>query len=262
VISLIRAEVIKMRSTPGPWVVLLAGLVLTAIGIVTSFLIPKTFGNGVVFTAPTSVNGLRVLVGAGYGAANVLAPVLGVLCITTEYRQKGITTTLVVTPRRERVLLAKGAATVLCSVLMCITTLVLVAAMGIPLFESQGGSFHALTQQIAPVVPGLFGSFVLLSLFGLGIGILLKNQVGAVLFTIVLTIVLEPLIEALFSALWHIDINFFPAAAGAAVSGGLHRRNQAGGQLLSAWLGALALLVWGLAPGVIGYFTTFRRDVT
>ena len=32
--------------------------------------------------------------------------------------------------------------------------------------------------------------------------------------------------------------------------------------LLPWWAGGLAMLGWGLGPLAIGYFTTFRRDVT
>jgi len=32
--------------------------------------------------------------------------------------------------------------------------------------------------------------------------------------------------------------------------------------LLAWWQGGLVMLLWGLVPLTIGYFTTFRRDVT
>ena len=32
--------------------------------------------------------------------------------------------------------------------------------------------------------------------------------------------------------------------------------------LLSWWLGAIVLAAWGVVPVVVGYFTTFSRDVT
>ena len=46
----------------------------------------------------------RQLLGAGYFGIEVLAPIIGVLCVTGEYRHKTITTTLVLTPVRTRVL--------------------------------------------------------------------------------------------------------------------------------------------------------------
>jgi hypothetical protein len=32
--------------------------------------------------------------------------------------------------------------------------------------------------------------------------------------------------------------------------------------LLSWWLAAIVLAAWGLVPIALGYFTTFKRDVT
>ena len=50
----------------------------------------------------------------------ILAPIMGVLCITGEYRHKTITTTLVHTPVRARVLGAKILVTALWAVLIAL----------------------------------------------------------------------------------------------------------------------------------------------
>ena len=259
----IRAELFKLRSTPGPWVVLIVTLVLTALGIITAFVL--TVHGKTHFTAPMTTTQIRNLVGAGYQAGVLLAPVLGVLCITTEYRQKVLSITLLVTPRRQEVLIAKAVASVVWALFMGIAGLVLVAAMGIPLFLSEGGTLSALLHQVGPVVPGLLGAYALLAVFGLGIGTLLRNQVAAVILTIALTLVLEPIIVALVHSLMHDDLNWLPSRSTAAVAGGLNRANgsnRGAGPLLSWWLGGLALLAWGFGTAVVGYFTTFRRDVT
>jgi hypothetical protein len=259
---LVRAELFKLRTTPGAWVIIGVTVLLTALGVITAFVISHHDGTGPHFAAPVTVEQLRVLVGAGYQAGVVIAPVLGVLCITTEYRHKVISTTLLITPRREQVLLGKGVACVVWAALLWAASLVLVAALGLPLLAAQGGSVGDLLRQVAPVVPGLLGTFVLMAIFGLGLGILLRNQVAAVVLTLVITLVLEPLIVALASSLWHTDVNWLPSRAAAAVSGGLHRTMEGDGPLLSTWLGGLTLLAWGLGPAVLGYFTTFQRDVT
>ena len=63
--------------------------------------------------------------GAGYFGITFLAPVLGVICITSEYRHKTITSTLVLTPRRGRVLGAKIVVTAWWCVLMAVLSLVM-----------------------------------------------------------------------------------------------------------------------------------------
>lgn len=260
----LRAELFKFRTTPGPWVVLILTLVLTALGIVTAFVI--TIGGHGQFTAPVTTRQLRALMGAGYGAGTVMAPIIGILCITTEYRQKVLTTTLLVTPRREVVVIAKALAAAIWGLLLAVAGLVLVFAMGIPLLASQGGSVSDLLNQAGPVIPGLLGEYILMAIFGLGIGTLLRNQVAAVVLTIVFVVILEPIIVALVHSLGHTDLNWLPSRSAAALAGGITRSTGGGdtgaGPLLGWALGGLTLLAWGVGTAVIGYFTTFRRDVT
>jgi len=260
----LRSELFKFRTTTGPWVILIVTLVLTALGIITAFVL--TIGGHGEFTAPIFTPQYRELVGAGYGAGTVLAPIVGILCITTEYRQKVLTTTLLVTPRREVVLTAKAVASAIWGLLLAVAGLVLVAALGIPLLVTQGGSLSTLLRQVGPVVPGLLGAYILMAIFGLGIGTLLRNQVAAVVLTIVFVVILEPIIVALVHSLAHVDLNWLPSRSAAALAGGLTRSTGGGhtaaGPDLSWWLGGLALFGWGVGTAVIGYFTTFRRDVT
>ena len=173
--------------------------------------------------------------GAGYVPGTVMAPIVGILCITTEYRQKVLTTTLLVTPRREVVLLAKAVAAAIWGLGLAVATLVLVAAMGIPLLVAEGGSVSALLHQAGPVIPGLFGEYVLMAIFGLGIGTLLRNQVAAVVLAIVFIVILEQIIVALVHGLAHVDLNWLPSRSAAALAGGsdpvdrqrAHRRRPA-----------------------------------
>jgi ABC-type transport system involved in multi-copper enzyme maturation permease subunit len=265
VIRVMKAELFKMRTTPGLWILVGVTLLLTGLlGILPDFFV--TVGpHHTIFTAPHTVPQLRLLVGAGYEPGALLAPVLGVLCITTEYRQKVLTVTLLVTPRRSVVLVAKVVASAIWGVVLGVASLVMVAALGVPLFESQGGRFSTLVHQIGPVVPGLLGAYALLAVFGMGIGTLLRNQVGAVIFALALSLVLEPVIVLLVHHILHDDLNWFPSRSTAALAGGLTRQTQGNageGPLLSWWLGGLALLGWGAGSAAVGYFTTFRRDVT
>jgi ABC-type transport system involved in multi-copper enzyme maturation permease subunit len=264
---LLHAELFKLRTTPGPWVCVAVTALLTGLGIVLAFIVPN--GHGAVhFTAPTTTLQLRSLVGAGYEAGVVMAPVLGVLCITTEYRHKVLTATLLLHPRRPDVLTAKIGASFLWGLFLCLVSLAMVAAMGIPLLVAEGGSVSSLAQQVGPVVPGLFAAYALLAVYGMGIGTLVRNQIGGVILALGITLVLEPIIVAIFSSLAHMDVNFLPSRATQAVAGGLVPRGTGGGTsvvstaLLSWWLGALALIAWGAGTAVVGYFTTFRRDVT
>jgi ABC-2 type transport system permease protein len=263
---LVRAELFKLRTTPGPWVCLAVVVLLTGLGVTTAFI---NGSDGVVhFAAPTGTAELRRLMGAGYTAAIVMSPVLGVLCITTEYRHRVLTSTLLAHPRRADVLSAKVLASALWGVLMGVTSFAMIAAMGIPLLLAEGGSVSALGHEVGPVVPGMLAAFVLLAVYGMGIGTLVRNQIAGVILALGLTLVLEPIIVAIFDSLAHIDVNFLPTRATQAVAGGLTPNGPGGTGVLTAhlllswWLGAIALVLWGVGLAVLGYFTTFRRDIT
>ena len=67
-------------------------------------------------------------------------------------------------------------------------------------------------------------------------------------------------------AIFHYNLNWLPNGAGGALAGDIARgfgnAQDATSRLLSWWQGGLVMLLWGLVPLTIGYFTTFRRDVT
>lgn len=264
---LLRAELFKLRTTPGPWICIGVTMLLTGLGITTAFIVANHHGSA-HFAAPTTSGELRDLVGAGYEAGVVMAPVLGVICISTEYRHKVLTATLLLSPRRPQVIAAKVAASVVWGLSMAVASFVMVAAMGIPLLIAEGGSVSAMVHQVEPVVPGILAAYALLAVYGLGLGTLVRNQVAGVILALGITLVLEPIIVAIFSSLVHVDVNFLPSRATQAVAGGLvtHRTGTATSAvsevLLTPWLGGLVLLGWGVASALIGYYVSFRRDVT
>jgi ABC-type transport system involved in multi-copper enzyme maturation permease subunit len=262
VIRLIRSELLKLRTTPGPWVVLAVTLAFTAIGVTLTFLVahqqPGQQQTHLQFVAPDTITRLRRLVGAAFVFnGEWMAAIIGVLCITGEYRHKVLTTTLLASPKRPNLLVAKGATVAVWGIILGLGSLVMVAAYGLPLLASQGGSISNLLHQVGYVLPGLFGAFVLLALFGLGFGTLLKNQVAAVLAVLAIAFVVEPIIDGL----WPWIGRWLPSAATDAVAGHIVGRDSSL-NLLSWWLATLVLLGWALAPTVIGYFVTLRRDVT
>jgi ABC-type transport system involved in multi-copper enzyme maturation permease subunit len=264
-INAVRAELIKMRSMPGIWVTFGLGFPLAVLGVVG--ILAAAGGNpGHTFAAVHTLRQRRELLGAGYFALQILAPIIGVLCVTGEYRHKTITTTLVLRPVRTQVLTAKVLVTSLWAVFIGLLTLVAVAAVGLPWNAGLGGMTSQVTDQAGAVVPGLLVTAILLSLFGLGFGTLVKNQVAAILLTIGGTLILENLLIGLARGIFHYDLNWLPNAAGAALAGDIARaglgRGGGGQHLLDWWQGGLVMLLWGLVPLTIGYYTTFRRDVT
>jgi ABC-2 type transport system permease protein len=266
----IRSELLKMRTMPGMWVVLLLTFPLTALFVVVTFLMAgsHTFPHQ-TFAHVQTLADRRFLLGAGFRCVTLLAPLLGVLCVTTEYRHKTITGTLLLTPQRSRVLGAKIVATTVWALGMSIITFVAVAVVGLPWNAAMGGSVSSVLNQAGAVVPELVVATVLLGLFGLGFGTLVKNQIAGVLVTIGGTLILEGLLVLLAHLIFHYDLNWLPDEATAAFAGVIAKgagfgggNNETGFALLKWWAGGLAMLGWGIIPLTLGYFTTFRKDVT
>lgn len=136
---------------------------------------------------------LEDLVNIG-GLSQVFALVIGILAVTTEYRHGTITPTLLAVPDRARLLLAKLGAVVLVGLalgLVCIGVVVVVALL---IFSGRGIGSGASGGDVAGFLAGGAASAALNGAFGVGLGAIVRNQVGAVIGVLVWGFVLEPLI--------------------------------------------------------------------
>ena len=262
VINALRAELLKMRTMPGVWVTFGLALPLTVLGILIVFAVRRRASRATPSTSSRRCSQRRRAPRArATSAIEILAPIIGVLCITSEYRQKTITTSLVLVPVRSRVLLAKVIATALWSIFIALLGLVAIGRRGAALERRPRRCRPSqVTDQVGAVIPGLLASAVLLGLFGLGFGTLVKNQVAG-----------HPADHRRArsssrgsSSRWPgpsstTTSTGSPTAAGAALAGDIARGFGGGGggaaangpnafRLLAWWQGGLVLLAWGLVP--------------
>ena len=210
----------------------------------------------------------QVLVG-GFAALIVMI-VLGVLFITTEYRRGLIRTSLTVSPRRGRVLLAK--ATVIGAVTF--VTALVGAAIAVPISEHilrANGNFinpiTALTE--IRVIAGTAAVLAVGAVLGLAVGTILRRSAAAI--TAVVALVVLPYILATSGALsagasqWLLRVS---PAAGFAIQQSIPAYPQVdlaytpvtGFYPLAPWAGFAVLCAWAaLALGVAIYLLR-RRD--
>jgi ABC-2 type transport system permease protein len=186
--------------------------------------------------------------------ANVLFLILGIIGMTQEYRHRTATPTFLTTPRRGRVVVAK----LLAYALAAVPFALLVVAVNYVVV-----AIHAGTRGAAPALNAdnltMLGSsglaLVIYAVLGVGLGALLRNQVGAIVGGLVYLFVVEPIIRQI------------PATSGAYkwMPGGAMEALTAtfqGPELLEAWQGGLLLLGYGLLAALLGTFLAVRRDVT
>jgi ABC-type transport system involved in multi-copper enzyme maturation permease subunit len=199
---------------------------------------------------------------AGLSLAYLLTLVVGVMSIGSEYRHKTITSTFLSTPKRVRVMVAK--VTSLLGIGVFYGVVFLLGSVGV------GGAAIAIKgfspfPEAGPIARALALSLLVLglwSLLGLGAGILIPNQVAAILIAVGAAWIVEPLAGILLSLVsWGKDVvPYMPSQATSAMVGQINTSSST--HLLSWWAGALVLVAYAAVLAGIGSILTVRRDVT
>jgi len=199
---------------------------------------------------------------AGLSLAYLLTLVVGVMSIGSEYRHKTITSTFLSTPKRVRVMVAK--VTSLLGIGALYGVVFLVGSVGV------GGATIAIkgfspVPAVGPIARALALSLLVLglwSLLGLGAGILIPNQVAAILIAVGAAWIVEPLAGFLLSLVsWGQSVvPYMPSQATSAMVGQVSTSSTT--HLLSWWAGALVLVAYAAVLAGIGSILTVRRDVT
>jgi ABC-2 type transport system permease protein len=199
---------------------------------------------------------------AGLSLAYLLTLVIGVMSIGSEYRHMTITSTFLATPKRVRVMVAKVTSLLGIGVFYGLVFLVGSVGVGATTIAMKGFSPFpevgtvARTLALSLLVLGLW------ALVGLGAGILIPNQVAAILIAVGAAWILEPLLGFLLGLVsWGQSIvPYMPSQATSAMVGQINA--TAGVELLSWWAGALVLVAYASILAGIGSVLTIRRDVT
>ncbi len=239
--SLLRSEWLKLFTTRTTWVMIGVGLLCEGLfaGLLTEF---ASFGD--IGQIDEVITGLGLLM--------TLMLVLGVLIITTEFRHGTASSTFLVAPRRWPVLVAKLGAGLLIGILAGLLFVLVNGGLALPIYSGRGGTLPP-TGEIVETYAGVVVSFALLAAFGLGIGAIVRNQVGAIIAAIAVFFVVSGLPELLPGTIGE----YFPAQA----VGTLHGRVEGDGTLTQVE-GGLVLAAWSLGLAAIGTVLTVKRDLS
>jgi hypothetical protein len=109
-------------------------------------------------------------------------------------------------------------------------------------------------------------AYVLWVFIGIGVGALVRNQVGAIVGVLVFTQFIEPIVR---TAAGFIDglgdvVQYLPGAASDTLVGAsiFTMAMPTGSDPLEWWVGGVVLLAYAVVLLVLGYLTTWRRDVS
>ena len=239
--NLLRSEWIKLLTTRTTLVMIGVGLLCEGLfaGLLTGLASFEDIGD-----VTELITGLGLLM--------TLMLVLGVLIITTEFRHGTTGSTFLVTPRRWPVMLAKLGAALLIGVLAGLLFVLVNGGLALPIYSGRGGTLPP-TSELVDVYAGVVVSFALLGAFGLGIGAIVRNQVGAIIAAIAVFFVVSGLPELLPGTIGE----YFPAQA----VGTLHGRVEGDGTLTAIQAGFI-LAAWSAALCAVGTALLIRRDLS
>jgi hypothetical protein len=244
----LRSELLKQRTTRATGLLLawLVGLVLLVAGLhVASF--------GTDDLARES-NQMRIL-GLGTTLGVLFAALVGALSVTAEFRTGTIRPTLLVTPRRTTVVVAKLAAGMLIGAAAGLLAQTLnagaeAAGLGLRGIEIQlGAGDYGRLLAGGALAGALFGAL------GVGIGALVRNQVAAVAALCVWLLLLEPLLLGDLPGV----AKYAPEASAGAITGAI--QSQLADALVAPAAGVLLLAIYVTAAAVAGAVALNRRDV-
>ncbi|WP_040338330.1 ABC transporter permease [Candidatus Blastococcus massiliensis] len=185
--------------------------------------------------------------------ANILFLILGIIGMTQEYRHRTATPTFLTTPHRGQVVIGKLIAYALAAAAFGLVVVVVNYVVVLIHAGARGAAPSLDGDNLATLASSLL-ALVIYAVIGVGLGALLRNQVGAIVGGLIYLFVVEPIIRSV------------PATAGAykwMPGGGLEALTATfeGPDLLEAWQGGLLLLGYGLLAALLGTLLAVRRDV-
>jgi ABC-type transport system involved in multi-copper enzyme maturation permease subunit len=245
---LIRSELLKQRTTR-------AGLLLMLwmIGLILLVVLLHVLS---LSTAHLSTeDGQLKVVGWGTSVGALFASLLGAMSITSEIRHGTIRPTFLATARRDRVIAAKVVACALTGFAVGLFAEALTAAIEAAGLGARGIHLQLTAGDYVQLLAGGAIAGALFGTIGVGVGAVVRQQVGAVMGLCVWLLLIETtLIGNVPSA-----GKFAPGAAAGAIAGAIQTQSDV--KLVAPAAGMLLLVAYAATAAASGAVLTNRRDV-
>lgn len=268
-IASIRSEFRKTLTTRMWWLLLLCEIALVAffaasMGLAFSLNTEaQTDMSGNPMAIPPREFAIMIYtIGVSFGY--VFPLVLGALAVTTEVRHSTLDTTVVLQPRRGKVIVAKFVAIVPFALLFAVTSIATGLAVGAGALAVGGEPLLLDDPHVWRAMGMGLVALTAWALVGVGFGTAVTNQVAVIVVVLAFTQFVEPVLRfaSAFAAGLQPMGKFFPGAAGEAIVGSSLYSLAGAGDILAPWAGFAVLLAYGVMAAVIGWLTTFRKDLT
>lgn len=192
---------------------------------------------------------------------------LGAILFTNEFYHQTATATFLTSPQRTKVIMSKFATAVLAAAFFWIVTTVINLVTGAIFFNAEGYGTQLGEWPVtrAILMNGL--AFGLWGILGVGLGVLIRNQIGAVLTGAIAYIIGSQVVTGIFQLVYFLWIHKEWVIKAAVVWPSVASQVMVSPEatiLPSAqwWVGGLVLVGYGLVFGLIGTLLTRRRDIS
>ena len=235
---LIVGELIKVRTTRTALGFAVASVLLVLALVLISFLAGD----------PRSVSDKRDALDVG-GVLSVPLLIFGIVGATGEYRHRTIAPAVLIAPGRLRLTVARLIAYMLTALAVGAAMVAVAFAIGLPLAD--GGESLASEDLLRLAAGGVIVAVLTVAL-GVGVGVLVRNQVAGVVGALIWLFILSPVLGLIDESLP--NYTTLPAAG---VAGG-----GSGDSNAPSWGGAVLILVaWAAVFLAVALFVERRRDV-
>lgn len=256
----LQAELVKIRTTRMWWGLLLGLVVLVALQVtVTAAFSGRSPGAGQPpLPGLDTAEGLRSALSSGFQSGYLMALVLGTIIGAVDFRHRTATQTFLATPHRSRVIAAKVVAGASYGLVYAVVTQALSLALVALVSTIRGSGMAAFDSSVVrSLLLGLPG-IALWCVIGVSLGVLLRNQIAAVLVAVGFVFLIDPLLGLALNQLDLQEVGQYTVsnASTALVSG------YTTGDLLPWWAGGLVMVAYGVVIAVLAWLTSVRRDIT
>ncbi|GHJ05732.1 ABC transporter permease [Micromonospora humidisoli] len=273
--NLVRSELLKIRTTSTWWIFGLITVPLWALTALINWLQTDALANNNFGDVPADqADQIQAVQSVDSLAANVytngqffglmIVMLLGIIVVTSEFFHQTVTTTFLTVPHRTAVMLAKLAAAAVLAVLFWLVTTVFNLAFGALVMNSVdlGSQLGNGAVWRATALNGL--AYLLWSVLGVGIGVLIRSQIGATVTGILLYLggaVGAAIAINILAARWGDWINDLQVLVPSLASSLMVSGTEIPGNP-PRWAGAVVLIGYAVVAGAIGTLTMRRRDIS
>jgi ABC-2 type transport system permease protein len=259
----LRAELRRISTTKLWWIALICIFVLSAGYAALPAAVALLQSKAGVASSPFTDPGIiRSIYNGGNVLSRILAMVVGIVAIGSEYRYGTLAWSYLATPRRIRMLLGKAGALLIFGVIYGITSVSAGMVVAIPFVMANNGSL-LLDQPDTwrSIILGIC-SIALWTMIGMGLGILIKNMLIALAVGIILGFLVEPIVSVMFFLKrWDQLLNVMPSGATNAMLEITSPVLFAAQHPTPWWVAGMILAAWCLLPALAGLLSAVRRDV-